>query len=360
MNKKHIALLSAAGMLVGGSALLLTYFGNPANMGYCIACFIRDCAGSVGLHNASAVQYMRPEIIGLVVGACAMALIGKEFRPSGGSSPITRFLLGVFIMIGALMFLGCPFRMILRLAGGDFNAIFGLIGFLLGIGAGIILLNKGFSLNRSYRQNTSEGLIPSILSLMSLALLIVVPGTLYFSQSGPGSMHAPIIISLIAGLIVGAISQKSRLCTMGAVRDIFLFKDFTLMIGPFVIFLVVLIGNLIMGNFHPGFVISPDVPQPVAHTDALWNALGMVLVGFASVLAGGCPFRQLVLAGSGNSDSAVCVLGMLLGAGLCHNLGLASSGAGPTMAGQLAVIAGIATCVVIGIANLGTAKNKHI
>ena len=40
-------------------------------------------------------------------------------------------------MIGCLMFLGCPFRMILRIAGGDLNAIFGLIGLILGILLGI-------------------------------------------------------------------------------------------------------------------------------------------------------------------------------------------------------------------------------
>ena len=50
-------------------------------------------------------------------GALASALFAKEFRAQGGSSPATRFLLGMFVMIGALVFLGCPLRMILRLAG---------------------------------------------------------------------------------------------------------------------------------------------------------------------------------------------------------------------------------------------------
>ena len=42
--------LLASGALVGLCAILLTYLGNPANMGFCIACFIRDIAGSLGLH----------------------------------------------------------------------------------------------------------------------------------------------------------------------------------------------------------------------------------------------------------------------------------------------------------------------
>ena len=37
----------------------------------------------------------------------------------------------------------------------------------------------------------------------------------------------------------------------------------------------------------------------------------MALVGWGSVLLGGCPLRQLILAGEGNGDSAVTVLGMI-------------------------------------------------
>ncbi len=58
----------------------------------------------------------------------------------------------------------------------------------------------------------------------------------------------------------------------------------------------------------------------------LWNILGMYTVGFAAVLAGGCPLRQLILAGQGSSDSAVTVVGMFVGAAICHNFGLAASG----------------------------------
>lgn len=41
-----------AGIATGLAALLLTAAGNPANMGFCIACFIRDIAGGFGLHSA--------------------------------------------------------------------------------------------------------------------------------------------------------------------------------------------------------------------------------------------------------------------------------------------------------------------
>lgn len=60
--------LAVAGALVGVLAALLAYFGNPANMAICIACFVRDTAGALKLHSAAPVQYFRPEIVGFAVG----------------------------------------------------------------------------------------------------------------------------------------------------------------------------------------------------------------------------------------------------------------------------------------------------
>ena len=76
-----------AGLVIGVIASLLVLFGNPKNMGFCIACFLRDTAGGLGLHSAAAVQYIRPEIIGLVLGSFLMALCKKEFSARGGSAP---------------------------------------------------------------------------------------------------------------------------------------------------------------------------------------------------------------------------------------------------------------------------------
>ena len=97
--------------------------------------------GAVGMHSAAKVQYVRPEIIGLVLGAFIMSVATKEFRAKAGSSPATRFVLGAFVMIGALAFLGCPLRMVLRMGGGDLNAVVGLVGFTLGIFIGIQFLS---------------------------------------------------------------------------------------------------------------------------------------------------------------------------------------------------------------------------
>ena len=90
----------ATGGIIGIAACLLQKFGNPGNMGLCVACFGRDVAGSIGLHRAAVVQYLRPEIMGFVLGAFAAALLFREFRPSGGSSPLVRFVLGMIAKIG--------------------------------------------------------------------------------------------------------------------------------------------------------------------------------------------------------------------------------------------------------------------
>lgn len=251
-DKKSYAGIIATGAVIGAIAVILVMLGNPKNMGFCIACFLRDIAGATKMHSAEIVQYFRPEVVGLVAGAMAMALIGKEFSPKGGSAPVTRFFLGAFVMIGALVFLGCPLRMVLRLGGGDLNALVGLGGFAVGILVGIFFLNKGFSLKRTYKLPTSEGFaFPVGLGLL-FVLFLIVPTLFAFSEKGPGSMHAPIIIALIAGLVVGALCQKSRMCMVAGIRDLVLFKDWKLLLGFVTIILTALIGNLLTGNFHLG------------------------------------------------------------------------------------------------------------
>ena len=149
------------------------------------------------------------------------------------------------------------------------------------------------------------------------------------------------------------------MCFAGSIRDIILMRNFDLItiIGGF--FAVMLIFNIVSGNFTPGF----NTPGIIAHSEHLWNILGMYAVGFAAVLAGGCPLRQLILAGQGSSDSAVTVLGMFAGAAAAHNFGLAASGtalnaetqevvAGAVpMNGKVAVILCIIVCFVIAFTN---------
>ena len=306
-SKKKLAL---AGIICGVAAACLAAFGNPANMAFCIACFIRDTAGALGMHSTATVQYARPEIIGLVLGAFIISMATKEYRSMAGSSPMVRFVLGMILAVGSLVFLGCPLRMIIRMSAGDLNAWVALIGFVLGVGTGVVALKKGFSLGRAHVANRMNGYVLPVL-LAGILVLALATTLLKSSESGPGSMHAPIWMSLIGGL------------------------------------------------FDAAF----DTPGVIAHSEHLWNILGMYAVGFAAVLAGGCPLRQLVLAGQGSSDSAVTVLGMFAGAALSHNFGLAASatavnaetkdvaaGSVP-LYGKVAVIICIAVCFLIAFLN---------
>lgn len=346
-----------AGTVIGILAPLLQKLGNPPNMGICVACFERDIAGALGLHRAGVVQYIRPEIIGFVLGALIAAYAFREFKPRLGSAPIVRFILGVFAMIGALVFLGCPWRAILRLAGGDLNAIIGLAGLAVGITIGVQFLKSGYSLGRSYKTYHSAGwIMPAIMIGLFLLLVFQVKfstGAIFFSEKGPGAMHAPILISLGAALIIGFLAQRTRFCTMGSIRDVILMRDTHLISGVGALLVVAFIVNLIVGQVK--FGISA---QPIAHSSHLWNFMGMALAGLAFALAGGCPGRQLFLAGEGDGDSAIFVIGMITGAGLAHNFGLAGTPdkvvegvvqvGGISTAGMVAVILGLVVCLIIG------------
>ncbi|MDY7001234.1 MAG: YedE family putative selenium transporter, partial [Thermodesulfobacteriota bacterium] len=309
-------------------------------------------AGAVGLHRAGVVQYMRPEIIGFVLGSLGAAFLFREFRPRLGSAPIVRFVLGVFAMIGALVFLGCPWRAMLRLAAGDLNAILGLAGLIFGIWIGTRFFKAGYNLGRTQKTYASAGLLLPLTMLGFLVLMLTFPyvagepktGILFYSVKGPGAMHAALGVSLAVGLGVGFLAQRSRFCTMGAFRDLILFKQAHLFLGVVALVAAAFVTNLIVGQFNAGFS-----GQPVAHTMHLWNFAGMLLAGLAFALAGGCPGRQLFLSGEGDGDAALFVLGMIVGAGFSHNFGLASSPKGVGPHGIAAVIIGLAVCLFIGL-----------
>ncbi|PJC72057.1 MAG: YedE-related selenium metabolism membrane protein, partial [Syntrophobacterales bacterium CG_4_8_14_3_um_filter_58_8] len=310
------------GIVIGILAPLLQKWGNPGNMGVCVACFERDIAGALGLHRVDLVQYIRPEIVGFVLGSLAAAYLFKEYRSRLGSAPIVRFVLGVFAMIGALVFLGCPWRAALRLAGGDGNAILGLLGLIFGIWIGTLFLKGGFNLGRTQQTHHTAGWMLPLFMVGLLLLMLFFPqvtgeaksGVLFYSVKGPGSMHAPLAVSLVVGLLIGFIAQRSRFCTMGAIRDFVLFRQMHLLSGFMALIITAFVVNFILGQFKPGFE-----GQPVAHTMHIWNFLGMALSGLAFCLAGGCPGRQLFLAGEGDGDAAIFVMGMIAGAGIAHN-----------------------------------------
>ena len=341
-------LLVGAGVIITAIIIMLAIAGNPQNMALCIACFVRDTAGALYLQTNDKLQYVRPEIIGIAVGALIMAFAGREFKATAGSSPLTRFFLGFIVMVGALIFLGCPLRMVLRMSAGDLNAWVALVGFAGGILTGTLFLKKGFTLGRAQIVSKLEGLALPVV-LVAILVLSIVTTVFAVSTSGPASAHAFIAVSIIGGLIFGAVAQRACLCFSGGIRDSFLIRDASRLIAIGVLLLGMIVYNVVTNNFKLSFD-----EQPIAHSEVLWNILGMYVVGFGSVLLGGCPLRQLVLAGNGSADSAVTVLGLFVGAAFAHNFGWASSASGTTQPGQIATVICIVALFGIAMLNLKT------
>jgi len=342
-----------AGLIIGGLAVSLQKKGNPANMGVCVACFTRDIAGALGLHQAKIVQYVRPEIPAFCLGAFLASLLFGEFRPRTGSAPIVRFILGVFAMIGALVFLGCPWRSMLRLAGGDWNALLGLGGLVVGIAVGAAFVKTGFNLGRSHPTRVIAGLAMPFIMLVLLLLAIFYPHTgensaLFRSTQGPGAAAAPAWMSIVVALVIGFLAQRTRFCTVGGIRDFILMRDFHLLSGVIAFLVAAFALNLVFGQFHPGFTLGPGpdgkpIPQPASHTVHWLNVAGMALAGLSFTLAGGCPGRQVFLSGEGDGDAAVFFLGMLTGAAVSHNFLMVGNG---PLAPFIVVVGLIVVCLI--------------
>ncbi len=341
------------GAFIGLAGVLLGVQGNPPNTGFCVSCFMENIAGSLGLHGNIRMQYIRPEIIGFVLGSFAISLYRKEFKSTGGSSPLLRFFVGILLIIGCAIFMGCPIKMILRISAGDLTALAGVAGLAAGVFIGIKFLEGGFSIGRAAQTPAGNALLMPGLMAFLLLLLLWEPVFVSFSSKGAGAERAPVILSLSAGLIAGALAQRTGFCITGGIARLFLWgpkevkgcpKSTGLLMGLASFFFTAMFASLITGRFLPGVHGQPSSNE--SHT---WNFLGMLMVGFGSVLIKGCPFRQLVLSGQGDNDAGAAVLGMLTGAAIVQNWGLGGNPAGTPYEGQIAVLIGISILLMIGL-----------
>jgi len=208
-----------------------------------------------------------------------------------------------------------------------------------------------------------------LLAVALLVLLVAKPAFIAFSESGPGAQHVPWLLGLGLGLVVGFMVQRTRFCSIGGWRDIFLAKDFYLFSGLAAFIVAAVVTNYIVGNFAAGGLLSSPhgdivyhwgfTQQPIAlpYVDAegaaiwspyIWTFLGFVLVGLAATQLGGCPLRNITLSGEGDTDAGVTVLGYIAGGAVAMNFLTASSGSGLGTWGPAAVVVGLVFCVVLG------------
>ncbi len=338
LRDRHFWVVIIAGLALGTLGVLLSVWGNPANSGICVSCFIENSAGALGLHNNPRLQYLRPELIGFLLGSLASAAIGREFRSRGGSAPLLRLVSGIFLIIGCTIFIGCPIKLLLRLSAGDLTAVAGVAGLIGGVWLGVKVAVNGVELGPQRAERSGSGLM--------LLFLFIRPDFINYSTKGSATDAAPWQTALAAGLLLGALAQRSQFCITGSIRDVFLVGRRSYMywgLGAF--FLSAFILNAGTGRLHFGMY-----GQPGAHLEHLWSFLGMALVGWISVLIGGCPFRQLVKAGEGNTDAGLVVVGMFIGGAVSQSWGIAATAAGVSLYGKSAVLIGLA--FVLGVSLL--------
>lgn len=355
LSQKMIFLFILMGAVIGSGAVLLSYYGNPANTGLCVACFMENVAGALGFHDNVRMQYLRPEIIGFVLGAFALSMYRREFRSTGGSSPLLRFLVGMLLIIGCGVFIGCPIKLFLRISAGDLSAIAGLFGLVGGVYVGLEFIENGFRLGEAEPAPKSNGLIIPGLMIFLLILALVQPAFIAQSEKGSAAQHAPFLLSLGVGLLVGALAQRTQFCITGGIARIFLWgprevmncpRSTGLLLSLASFFGFALVANLLTGQFSFGLQ-----DQPSSNPSYGWAFLGMFMVGFGSVLIRGCPLRQLVAAGQGDNDAGAAVMGMLVGAALVQNWGMSGNAEGTPLAGQIAVLTGLCLLCIVGIMN---------
>ncbi len=128
-------------------------------------------------------------------------------------------------------------------------------------------------------------------------------------------MTTAAIASLVVGLVIGFVGQRSRMCFVAGIRDFILVRDTFLLKGLIAFGLVAFVAfplSGLAGGTPVGEFGRPDL------VSLLLTGLGGLGVGYVSILANGCPFRQHVLAAQGTISSVLYLTGFLSGALVFH------------------------------------------
>lgn len=133
----------------------------------------------------------------------------------------------------------------------------------------------------------------------------------------------PAAATLVMGVILGYLAQRSRICFIGGLRDFILVRDRELLKGALTFFVVSWLLFSVAGAVHwvdlhaatveaaPGAAAAPGAGSDLPLI--LLAAGGGIVVGLFSTLANGCPTRQHVLAAQGGRDARLYLAGFYLG-----------------------------------------------
>lgn len=150
----------------------------------------------------------------------------------------------------------------------------------------------------------------------------------------------PAIVTLVMGIVLGYLAQRSRICFIGGLRDFVLVRDTELLKGVIAFFVTAWVAFSLAGAVGllewgaPIFeelsavqAVAESVARPAATSSVQVLGLSAVVVGvvagivlgLCSTLANGCPTRQHVLAAQGVRDSVFYLGGFYLGV-IIYNL----------------------------------------
>lgn len=124
------------------------------------------------------------------------------------------------------------------------------------------------------------------------------------------------IASLVLGLIIGYLGQRSRLCYIAGYRDFLMARDSTILKGILGTVIGAVFGFALFdatGGVVPGFPMLLSTPGLASKSTWLWTIVGGLGVGIVGVLSGGCPFRMHVQAFEGKKTYWVYLLGFYVG-----------------------------------------------
>jgi len=135
------------------------------------------------------------------------------------------------------------------------------------------------------------------------------------------------IVTLLFGILIGWLGQRSGFCSIGGFRDFFMFRHTRLLYGYLALIGGAFVGYLLFWLITPSAFenffwvltngLKPVPGAPAGLTIAAYIVLaviGGIAVGIIGVLLGGCPLRQVVMTSEGNVKSLSFVIGMCIGA----------------------------------------------
>jgi hypothetical protein len=237
----------------------------------------------------------------------------------------------------------------LRLGGGDMNGLVGFGSFAAGIFVGTLFIRQGFTPGEKKTLPAVNGIMMPFIAALFLGVFLIFGDQVFkFSEKGPASMRAPVFLALGAGALVGILAFWGRFCFMRPFRDLFLTWNGRALGGILLFVVVSSVLNLAFGQYLFGFT---NQAERLAHSSVLCNFLGMFTVGLAAVFLDGCPIRQVIRAGSGDTDAAITVMGMLAALSISDNFGITCSPKAQPFAAGVAVDIGIGFMLVVALFN---------